>query len=132
MTYDFSKWEEQILEAISNEVSVNSWSAVKGRPSFSTVMRWQADNEAFAIKCARAREAAGESSACRQNDVITGVLDGSIPPEIARVALSGLQWRASKLASKRYGDKLAIAGDAANPIALSIEVDFAANKDNPT
>jgi hypothetical protein len=34
--------------------------------------------------------------------------------------LSGLQWRASKLAPKKYGDKLELSGDAENPLAVRL------------
>ncbi len=33
------------------------------------------------------------------------VLTGEIPPDVARVVIWSKQWRASKLAPKKYGDK---------------------------
>ena len=39
-------------------------------------------------------------------EVEAGTLAGAIPSDVARVLISSMQWRASKLAPKKYGDKL--------------------------
>lgn len=44
------------------------------------------------------------------SDIEDRTLSGSIDPAAARVVLASKQWRAAKLAPKRYGDKLAIGG----------------------
>lgn len=100
--------EEQILEALESGESLNEWCKVAGRPSRSTILRFQRDNPEFDAKCRRAREAAGHLSADEQKEIIDKVLAGKITSDVARVVLSAMQWRASKLAPKSYGDKLDI------------------------
>jgi terminase small subunit-like protein len=73
-------------------------------PNRRTVMRWMEGSEDFATKCARARE----MQADLMDDKISDLID-QCSPETApadRVKLSALQWRASKLAPKKYGDRL--------------------------
>src|SRR4051794_366666 len=53
-------------------------------PHRATVLRWMASNAAFAAKV------------------------GEIPPDVARIVISSKQWRAAKLAPRRYGDKTTI------------------------
>ena len=62
---------------------------------------------AFAAKCARTREGPqAEHVVDGIVEIEDGVLAGTIPPDAARVLISSKQWRASKLAPKKYGDKL--------------------------
>lgn len=75
-------------------------------PSRSTVLRWMRDDDAFGAKCARAREGQADWLHDEMSDIETGVLEGRIDPTAARVVLSSKQWRASKLAPKKYGDKV--------------------------
>lgn len=76
----------------------------KGMPNRSTIIRWQTTNEDFATRCARARE----MQADLMDDKILDVADNSTTETAAadRVKISAYQWRASKLAPKKYGDKL--------------------------
>lgn len=75
-----------------------------GMPHRSTVIRWMADDERFATKCARAREAQADL----MDDKILDVAEASTSETAAsdRVKIAAYQWRASKLAPKKYGDKL--------------------------
>lgn len=76
----------------------------EGMPHRATVMRWMQEDDAFATKCARARE----MQADLMDDKILDVADASTPETAAsdRVKISAYQWRASKLQPKKYGDKL--------------------------
>lgn len=74
-------------------------------PSRSTIINWQNTNESFYTKCARAREAAGELAAEDLDEINDLLLSGQLDPAAARVISSNKQWKASKLASKTYGDK---------------------------
>lgn len=117
MTWELTQQlENDIIKALENGVGLNAWCKENGRPSRHTVLRWQRDNEDFATKCAHAREAAGDLAAERHNEIIDGCIDGSITPDVAGRVLSGLQWRASKLASKKYGDSTTLKGDKENPL----------------
>ena len=63
--------------------------------------------ESFAAKCARTREVPqAEHVVDEIVEVEDGTLAGTISSDVARVLISSKQWRASKLALKKYGDKL--------------------------
>lgn len=77
-------------------------------PSRSTILRWLNQYPDFEAKCARARTLQGDENFDRTGEVIDKLENGSMLPEVGRVILSGLQWRASKLNSKKYGEKSSI------------------------
>jgi hypothetical protein len=107
MTWELTKeLEEKILTQLEMGISLVKICEAKDMPSRRTVLYWQRDNPDFCTKCAHARDAAGDLAADKHSDVMEGCLEGSIPPDVAGRVLSGLQWRASKLAPKKYGDKL--------------------------
>ncbi len=76
-------------------------------------------DEAFAAKCARARE----MQADYMDDLILDVAH-ACTPETAnadRVKISAYQWRASKLAPKRYGDKVTnVVEGGDRPVELAV------------
>jgi hypothetical protein len=120
MTWELTEdLENEIIEALENGVGLLKWCKGDDRPSRSTVLKWQRENKDFRAKCAHAREAAGELAAENQGEIIERTLSGEIPSDIARVAISGLQWRAAKLASKVYGDSTTLRGDKDNPVAIA-------------
>ena len=75
-------------------------------PNRSTVERWMLTNDAFAAKCARARLQHADHIADGMEAIEDAVLSGQVEPSAARVVLQSQQWRLSKLASKKYGDKI--------------------------
>lgn len=123
MAYDIDEFRESILEHLANEGSLVQWCKEPERPSYSTIMRWQDEDRGFGIECARAREVAAELSLHRHNSIIAGVLNQTIAPDVARVALSGLQWRAPKLAPRKYGDRVDLnhGGQENNPITIEVK-----------
>lgn len=135
MTWDLTpELEDTIITALENGVGLNKWCQGEGRPSRSTVLRWQRENKDFGTKCAHAREAAGELAAEKHNEVMESCLAGEVPPDIAGRVLSGMQWRASKLASKSFGDSLKHTGDPSQPINIdhSVKVSFVASPHTDT
>jgi hypothetical protein len=74
-------------------------------PHRITVIRWMGKDEAFATKCARARAEQADLMDDRILEIANKLEAGEMAPDVARVALSALQWRASKLQPKKYGDK---------------------------
>lgn len=80
-----------------------------------------ANNADFAAKCARARPSQAEGVHDDMVDIETRTLEGSIPTDVARVVLSSKQWRAAKLAPKKYGDKQEHThlGPEGGPVCLS-------------
>ncbi len=91
-------------------------------PDRVTVIRWMGRDEAFATKCAQARNEQADLMDDRILEVVNKCEDGLIDPHAAKVVISGLQWRAMKLKPKKYGDKIAHVGDAENPMQTKITV----------
>ena len=77
-------------------------------PSRNCVLEWQYANEEFMARCIRAREDGQEAHIDKCQDIESDVLKGIIPPDAARVVISSIQWRASKLKQRVYGDKTRI------------------------
>jgi len=118
MTWELTpELEDEIITGLENGMGLRKWCEGKGRPSRSTVLRWQRENKDFAAKCAHAREAAGELAAEEHYEVAQNCLNGTVAPDIAGRVLSAMQWRASKLASRVYGERQTISGDPDAPLA---------------
>jgi hypothetical protein len=77
-------------------------------PSRSSVIRWINANPEFAAMCGRARQEQGDYLFDEIARVESDVEAGRLPPDVARVLISSKQWRASKLAPKRYGDRTTV------------------------
>jgi hypothetical protein len=71
----------------------------------------------------RAREAQGDmvvdDIAALEERMLKPASDPNfIHSEVGRSVISSKQWRASKLAPKKYGDRKIISGDADNPLTV--------------
>lgn len=107
MTWEYTtELGEKIADLLTEGKSLRQIEQEPGMPSKSTMLRWLKKFEDFDTKCARARRVQGELAADEHKDVIDDVRSGALAPDIARVVLSGLEWRAKKLEPKKYGDKL--------------------------
>ena len=74
----------------------------EGFPGQSVVYQWLATNAEFAKQYAHARETQGETYADR---AVQEALDAN-DAAIGRLRMDALKWAASKLAPKKYGDKI--------------------------
>jgi hypothetical protein len=104
-------------------------------PGQTTVFRWLSENDGFVKQYARARELQAEhyvdeivEIADAPNatiDVETGAPVLS-DPQRDRLRIDARKWVASKLAPKKYGDKLAHVGgdDSDQPIQHNVSVKF--------
>lgn len=109
--------EETILARIMVGESLRSILSDKGMPHLATVFRWLDERPDFAIKYARAREIQADA----MDDLILTTANKSTPESSPadRVKIMAYQWRASKLAPKKYGDKLQLGGDGSGvPITI--------------
>ena len=97
--------EQEILTWIEEGKGLRAYCRQEGTPSRGTIINWQNTINTFYTKCVRAREAAGELAAEDLEDINDRLLEGTLDPAAARVISSNKQWKASKLASKTYGDK---------------------------
>ena len=95
---------QDILEQLADGKSLRQICSSPDMPSRHTVMRWQDQNAEFATKCARARE----WQADYMDDLVLETANACTPEtaQADRVKISAYQWRASKLAPKKYGEKI--------------------------
>jgi hypothetical protein len=95
---------DTICERLAEGESLRQICASPEMPNRSTVHRWQSSNAEFATKCACARD----SQADLMDDLILEVANACTAEtaQADRVKISAYQWRASKLAPKKYGDKV--------------------------
>lgn len=123
-----SAFTDEIAEAICARIidgeSLRSICSGEDMPHRLTVLRWMSADEAFATKCARARDLQADTLF----EDMQSVADTGNPEDIQRAKLrvSTMQWRAAKLAPKRYGDKVAhVGGDEGDPpIRSELKVTF--------
>ncbi len=118
-----SDFTEELADRICDELmggkSLVTICQADDMPHRVTVIRWMASNEAFATRCARAREAQADLMDDMILDVAMACTPESAPAD--RVRLSALQWRASKLQPKKYGDKITQehTGEGGGPVVFN-------------
>lgn len=104
-----SSYSEEIADEIclrlSEGQSLRSICNDDHLPTRQTVLNWMKSNPDFFTKCACAREGQADWLHDDMADIEASVLEGRLDPQAARVVLSSKQWRAAKLAPKKYGDK---------------------------
>jgi hypothetical protein len=90
-------------------------------PGRRTVLDWLSDERHadFRTKYARTREIQGDYL----DEEIQAVADGATPETVAvaKLRVETMKWRASKLAPKKYGDRITHAGDGDNPLVVRHE-----------
>ena len=113
-------WTPELAERICSEIAsgraIREVSAEKWCPSEPSIYRRMAEVPAFADKISKARAAQQD----REIEECVLMADQATPEDwqVVKLRIWARQWRASKLAPKKYGDKLELSGDAANPIAI--------------
>ncbi len=120
----------EIFDRLSTGDSMRQICSDSRMPDRITVLRWMNKSEEFAAKCAHARDLQADLMDDRIIDVVNKLERGEMQPDVARVMLSGLQWRAAKLKPKKYGDSTILRGDKDNPIDIGLGqlLDAAASK----
>jgi hypothetical protein len=98
---------DEICERLIEGASLRSICGDENMPHRSTVLRWLEADEAFAAKYARARELQADALFEDMQDVA----DAGNPDDVQRAKLrvATMQWRASKLAPKKYGERQEVA-----------------------
>jgi hypothetical protein len=95
---------ESVLEQVAAGMSLRSVCARSGMPDRSTVSRWEDAYPDFAARCARAKERRAEVLAERILDEAERIQSAE-DAQVAKVRISALQWVASKLDPRRYGER---------------------------
>jgi hypothetical protein len=111
---------ERIVDELMDGKSLVQICKADDMPNRRTVVRWQEQHDDFATKCARARE----WQADLMDDKILDTADACTPETAMadRVKIAAYQWRASKLASKKYGDSTMLKHADADGEKLTIQV----------
>lgn len=126
----------RICEAISTSTKgLHSICQAADLPGVTTVMMWLRDHEDFRKQYAHAREAQADFLGGQildiaddgSNDLMT-IEKGDSSYEMenkevtnrSKLRVDARKWLMSKLAPKKYGDKIEVSGDAANPLTVKI------------
>lgn len=108
---------EEICKRLARGESLNAICKDKHMPDRDTVMDWVFKLPEFGGKYARAREMQAEKWA----DDIVDIADNSKDSNLGRLQVDARKWVVSKLLPKKYGDRLALGGDAATgPVKLEV------------
>jgi hypothetical protein len=120
-----------ICERIAEGESLRRICSADDMPDRKTILRWLADERnGFAAKYAHARNLQAEAMDELIHDIGDGVLTGLYDPHAAKVALGAYQWRASKLAPKKYGDRVAVAGVEGEPVKTHVTIELVDKPDS--
>lgn len=93
---------DEIIEKLENGNSMRTICEDQRLPDRRTIERWQNEDPEFAAAIARARETGFDRRAERAVDEAKAATD----PQKGRLAFDAERWYLSKLAPRRYGDKL--------------------------
>ena len=117
-----SKYSEALADRIVDAMVAGSdLVAVCKQPGFpdrASVYRWAADRPEFAARLDRAREALGDLAAFEIGQIAAHCTTETAAAD--RVRLAALQWRASRLAPRRYSERRVneLVGDGGGPVAV--------------
>lgn len=133
----------QICELIAEGKASRDICALVGIAN-STLFKWLADIPAFSEQYARAREAQANlyfeeiidiadelevDAKYKGEEVTLDVSASSVARN--RLRVDARKWIASKLAPKKYGDKLELSGDPDRPVITNVTVTFVAADGKP-
>ena len=99
---------DAILERLANGESLRAICRDEHMPSIWAFLRYVDKDHEAAQQYARAREANGDYHGSSVAQIAVDVVNGVIPPDVARVAMDAHKWTAGRLKPKVYGDKLAV------------------------
>lgn len=117
---------EAILEGMSNGESMREMCRRNG-VGFSTFLQW-VDCPEYSERYTRAREALADVHFEALDDLMDKAESATTAVEVAGLRLKAdtIKWKLSKMAPRRYGDKLQteVTGANGGPLAVSLEVSF--------
>lgn len=119
MTYAASI-QDDICNLVAQDKSLRQIEAIPGMPTRETVRAWLRDDPAFLAKYARAKDIQADAVFERMGEIEEQTLSGVVEPAAARAVLGSMQWRADKLAPRRYGNKLELSGNADAPLVVQV------------
>jgi hypothetical protein len=126
---DKERISTEVLQGMRSGLSAFKACKAAGVPQ-STFCKWVDDDSQLAADYARAREDLIEMIATEImeiSDQDVGVSDGKkdwAAVQKHKLQVDSRKWLLSKLAPKKYGDKLELSGDEKSPLAMGITVNF--------
>lgn len=106
-----SEFNEEISQLIIQRLMSESLAHIcqdEGIPARQTVDGWILRDPHFAAECARSIQIRAQHVVERMEEIEEQTLAGTVDLGAARVVLSSMQWRASKMDKARFGDHAAI------------------------
>lgn len=97
---------DKICELISNGMSLRAVCSQEGMPSTATVCKWLSENQEFSEQYARAREKQADYFVEEIIEIADSVEAESAAVSKAKLQIDARKWAASKIAPKKYGDKV--------------------------
>lgn len=97
---------KRICDRVANGESLIAICKDKDFPPRETVLNWLNLHDNFHSMMRKAREEQGDYVHEEMNEIERGLLEGQIDPQVARVVMQSKQWRAARLAPKRYSEKV--------------------------
>jgi hypothetical protein len=118
-----SIYSPEIVEAVCARIASGEPVAAvcrdKGMPALRTFLRWADEREDVAAEYSRALEARSEW-ALAEHHRIRGTAVDKETATAARVQLNALEWEMSKMAPKRYGDRIDVSVDHSFDLEVTI------------
>ena len=109
------EFAEEICRRMAEGASLREICRDKGMPE-STVRQWvRDDRDGFAAQYQAARALQVEAWS---DQILELANRDDLDPQDKRVRVDALKWLMSKLAPRRYGDRLLVAGDADSPLQV--------------
>lgn len=114
----------EICARMSEGRSLRSVCRDEDMPDIRTVMRWLGDPEKqeFCQQYAHARESLADALVEETLDLADGCDPESGAVNKARLQVDTRKWFASKVAARKYGDKLALGGDPDAPVKVEVSL----------
>lgn len=109
-----------ICEELATGQSLRKICARDGMPDKATVFRWLSQNPDFRDQYAHAREMQAETHA----DEIVDIADEAEDANLARLRIDARKWKASKLAPKKYGERVTQEHTGPEGAPLTLNVSF--------
>lgn len=126
---------DAICELIAQGNSIRTICSAENMPAMSTIFKWLNERKDFSEQYARAKAEVLENYADELVEIaddesgdVTGELKmpNSVAVQRSKLRVDTRKWLLSKLAAKKYGDKLDmnLAGKDGGPIQAAITVEF--------
>lgn len=118
--YDQPAVVEAVCERLAGGESLSAVCRAKGMPTLRTFLRWCEADDAVAGEYNRALQARAEWYSAEHDRIRKTAVDRDTSAA-ARVQLCGLEWQMSRMAPRRYGDRIDVAVDASFDLSAIID-----------